>query len=148
MTHMPDELTPASIKRFWEHMIRRHPAERGDGPPVQQNSRWHTLDDLGLNISLTVGDTGARVFIRAGETTKAESSKKASLTGKRLASRQAELENALGVPMETAETGYFFADRLELDLRDETNWDSAADWLFDRSQLYETALRDNLRKSR
>ncbi len=139
---MTDDLTGDNTKAFWKNMIDRHPAERGDGAPTGEGTRWHQLDDLGLIISLTVGETGARAFIRG------PASAKPSTVAKRLAPAQQAVETALGVAMPSTEHGLFFVDRLAIDLRRRENWDAAADWLFERAQTYEAALNDNLRKSR
>ena len=139
---MTNDLSHADIKRFWENMLRRHPEERRDGRATQEGTRWHELDDFDLKISLTVGSTGVRVFIRG------EASANADLIRKRLAAKQAELEAELCVPMASPEHGRFFIDSLAIDLLVEANWNEAADWLFERGQTYEAALNEHLRKSR
>jgi hypothetical protein len=136
------ELDHPQILRFWTNMLKRHRKERLDGPANQEGTRWHKLEDYGLNISLTVGSTGVRAFVRG------EASVNPKSVEKKLAPFQAELEGRLGVPLHSDEPGRFFIDRLAIDLNDEANWNEAGDWLFERGQTYEAALHDHLKRRR
>jgi len=125
------------IRRFWEHMLQRHPKERGDGRPTAEATRWHELDEFDLKISLTLGAHMVRAFIRG------EAEANPEPIRKKLEPFRSELEAKLHVPMRSEERGRFFIDRLDIDLGDENNWDAASDWLFERSDL-RSRLREHL----
>ena len=134
------EVLEPDVKRFWQHMLKRHPQEGRDGRATAEGTRWHRLDDYGLNISLTMGSHKVRVFIRGDEDAKA------AMIQKKLEPAQRQLEDRLNVSMRSEEYGRFFIDELTIDLRDERNWDAAVDWLWARGQTYEAALDEHLKR--
>ena len=126
---------PSAVRRFWAHMIRRHPRELGhDGKARAEITRWHPIDQFDLIVSITMGRKFVRVFIRG------IADGKASIVRKRLEAVESELMKTLGVPLKSAEQDHFFVDRLDVDLTEETNWDAATDWLFERAEKYEVVL--------
>ncbi|MFD2053738.1 hypothetical protein ACFSQT_11785 [Mesorhizobium calcicola] len=134
-----NDLKTDVIKRYWQHMIRRHREEIRHGLAQPRGARWHAIPELGLEISITTGIDFVRVFVRTME------GGKSSKLRERLTHWQEELVPALGAPLKSSsESDRFFSSRLDLDMNDEGNWDAAADFLWDTSQRYEKALRETL----
>ena len=136
MTNKINDLPTKDIKRFWQHMIRRHDGERVYCPLMPQGMRWHPVDGRDLNVVITVGIDFIRVFVRG------EESANPSQVAKKLDSIMEAVSATVGVPMRTGEKDRFFSKRLLIDMNNEDNWDEAADWLWDQSQQYEKALVD------
>ena len=130
------------VRLFWQHMLARHPKERGDGRATAEATRWHVLDEFDLIVSLTLGTHMVRVFIRG------EADGNEEVIQKKLEPYETELTTTLGVPMKSDEYGRFFINRLDVDLSDETKWDEATDWLFERAEAYESALNEFLPRRR
>ncbi|WP_193178045.1 hypothetical protein [Oricola nitratireducens] len=134
-----NDLKTDVIKRFWQHMIRRHKGEMVYGLAQPVGARWHALPELGCCVSITTGIDFVRVFIRTIE------GGKAAKLRERLAHWQDELIPILDVPLKSpGESDKFFSSRLDLDMNVEDNWDRAADFLWETSQRYEKALRETL----
>lgn len=134
-----NDLKTDVIKRFWQHMIRRHREELRHGLAQPVGARWHMLPEADCCISLTTGIDFIRVFVRT-----TEGGKPAKLR-ERLERWSEELVPVLGVTLRSSgESDKFFSHRLDIDMNDETNWDRAADFLHDTSQRYERALTETL----
>lgn len=134
-----NDLKTDVIKRFWLHMFGRHKGEMLHGKAQPVGARWHELPELGCSISITTGIDFVRVFVRT------LGSGKPSKLRERLERWQDELVLALGAPLKSpGESDRFFSKRLDLNMNDESNWDTAADFLWETSQLYESALKQTL----
>lgn len=134
-----NDLKTDVIKRFWQHMIRRHREEIRHGLPQPVGARWHALPELDCCISLTTGIDFVRVFIRT-----MEGGKPVKLR-ERLERWSEELSPVFLVPLRSpGESDKFFSNKLDLDMNDESNWNEAADFLWETSQRYEDALEQTL----
>ena len=134
MPEINDLKTPV-IKKFWQHMIRRHRDEAFHGLAKPEGVRWHELEQVGLVVSLTVGLDFARVFIRGPE------NQKASQVRERLERWDAELGPLLKAPLRTpGESNRFYSLRYGADMNDEEKWNEVSDFLFETAERYETSL--------
>lgn len=121
-------------RRFWGHMMQRHPSEGDASVPYGANSKWRELPELRLVVAQYLSYRGPGVFIRCPRGGDDEAA--AELLG----AHERELSDRLG-----AEIGrnprYLFIKQLKLDLLDERHWDRSSDWLKRQADTYETVLR-------
>jgi hypothetical protein len=52
------------------------------------------------------------------------------------------LSRITGAQLQDGSKDHFFALRREADTSNETHWDELADWLYDKTRLYERALQE------
>lgn len=121
---------------FWGELVARYPTS--GFTPGKASARWVPVGVGGLVVSAYIGDGRVGVFLRGGR------SQNEQVFSTLIEPNAAALENALGV--ELGNPDYPFTSRLEIDLGDETNWATAADWLVTRTTEYINATRQVLER--
>lgn len=131
------DFDPPRILAFWKQMMLRHRDERRWGRPMSDPMRWHEHETIGLAVAQTVGAGYVSVYVRGLE--KANHAKVAE----RLDRWAAELTERLDAPFRAkGDRHFFFRQRLEIDLCDETTWDDAGDFILMATLRTEAALAD------
>ncbi len=120
-------------KAFWSHYVDRFPDEQARYPADAAISRWRSLDDLGLTLSLFLAKTYVGVFIRGERGTSTEA------VYTLLEPHVEQLSERLGVGIGSK---YLFNTSYSADVTNPANWDDLADWLHSTADDYETALRE------
>jgi hypothetical protein len=119
---------------YWSHLIDRHPDEAALGH-AKTSSRWLEFPELGLVITQFVARNKIGVFIRGPRGAVRED------TVDVLIANQTALDGGLGVPFANdGKSDHFYAQTLNVDSRDEANWDRMADWHHEMTERYRAAL--------
>lgn len=123
---------------FWKHYFGRFPSEGDSATPYAAQARWRRIPEHQLILTQFIGYQSVGVFVRAarnGDQTTAFD---------RLARHSGELAERLESSLENGASRHFFAKELKLDMREQSNWDRASDWLKSEADQYETVLREVL----
>lgn len=120
---------------FWTHYLNRFPDELKHGGVGGATSRWRSLSEIGLAISLYVAQKEVGLFIRG-------------LRGASqlevfdlLVPHADQLTEITGSTLGSPEQKYFFLKTSQGNTADRGNWDTLADWLHSTADTYESALR-------
>ena len=117
-------------RAFWNHLASKHP---GDVKPDRAAS-WvsHYVKEAGLGVTLYLAQDAVGLYLtgKRGEGT--------DTTRAKAEDYRAPLERELGVDSLDEWCG----TSLDLNMRKQTNWDRAAEWLHDQRKKYEQVLRE------
>ncbi len=121
---------------FWRAFCDRVPStvER-DGEPTYWSNRWRYISEPDLIISTYAGKGEVGIFLRAGQSGSDEDARLI------LEMREIELSDRLGVPMGTS-AKHFFTAAMKGDYNDPAQRDALIDWLAERTDEYEKAVRE------
>ncbi|WP_346219296.1 hypothetical protein [Fulvimarina sp. MAC3] len=101
--------------------------------------RWHEHDSFKLAVAQTIGSTYASVYTRGLEKVSAASVKA------RLEPWQDELSERTNAPfVAKGDRNAFLRQQLDIDMTDETNWDTASDFIIEATDRLEMALSERL----
>ena len=123
-------------REFWKRYFERHPDDGDPAEAAATSSIWHTLEDLGLVISLYVSKSDVGVFVR-GRRGQAASDIHAFLID-----REEELQERLGTAIGTPDRTYLLWRWREGDVGDSEQQDALADWLYEAKNEYVHVLED------
>jgi hypothetical protein len=129
------ELSPTGQfrKAFWTHYVDRFPDEQARYPADAAASRWRSLDDIELNLSLYLSKTSVGLFVRGARGVSPEA------VYVLLQPHAAQLTERLGVEMGSK---YLFSQSYRADAMNTANWNELSDWLHSTADTYEMTLRD------
>lgn len=119
-------------RKFWTHVAERH---LGEVKPGFAGSNVLTcVEEAGLCISRYVSQSGVGAYLTGNRNETDESA-------------LSRIEPYLKRLREATKGEHPVIDKrglscLEINTRDRANWDRAADWLYDRREVYERVLRD------
>jgi hypothetical protein len=123
-------------QEFWAFLLDRHPSERrAEGT----KSRWYTLAPLELVVAQYFTKSHVGLSIRGLRRIAG------SDTEDRLRPIAVELTELLDARI--GSNNYFFYKWLNIDTADRANWDRAADWLKEQTDLYVQTLNDIVGKT-
>lgn len=131
-----DELTDLGEMRlaFWKFYLDKYKSELDYGPQTAASSRWRIIEPCKLVVGQFITPTRVGVYIRGVRGTDR------SETFQRLKVNQAALERATGKVLELSRDGLYLASDYACDLRDQSSWPLLANWLFDKSNMYQAML--------
>ena len=137
------EVSKHTVRReaFWKEYVERIPGElENHGPPGRSSNRWHVLEDLDLVISIYLSVNGVGIFIRGVRGCDSEELH-ARFTG-----HESELVSRLGVERFSAspDSDHILYQWIPGDSDDPADRKKMIDWLAQKSELYESTLRDML----
>lgn len=120
---------------FWTHYLNRFPDELKHGKAGGATSRWRSLSDLGLVITLYLAQKEVGVFIRGQRGTSQQEVLDLLVPH---ADRLAEIT---GIKLGSPDQKYFFLKASRGNTSERETWDTLADWLHSTADTYEAALR-------
>ena len=119
---------------FWTRYLERHPDEQAlSGGAGGAHSRWRTLQDLDLVISLYIAKKHVGLFIRGRPKTPPEE------VMERLTPHLDDLTEGIGLKARVSSRGYL-GSRHDGDPFDPAQRDAIIDWLFDAANRFQKAL--------
>jgi hypothetical protein len=132
-----DFTRPAVRKDFWEFLISRHPVEEDYSKSTKLAYRWRTIHKHRLVVVQFVSIFGVGVFLRG------ERSVNPIDVEQRLKPHEKRLRRILAPDSSTSVDGarYFFQSRMNVDTSKKSNWVKMADWLHNKADTYEGAIR-------
>jgi len=122
-------------KDFWSHYLMRHPKPNEKEATFQSN-RWIELEDLNLIISYYIAQQYVGIFVRGPRKSDA------SDTYAFLKPHEAFLTEELGVELGNPEGVHFLGDYIKANTSDKQQWDVLADWLHEKTKLYQAVFAD------
>ncbi len=123
-------------RAFWALFAERHPrldarTERGN-----ETTRWLSVGPIPFVVAHYIGAGAVGIFVRGARGTRIGHVREL------LFPRRHELAARLGRSDLRLGTTFLLDTRLRIDMGDRENWAEAADWLADRSTVYEAALSE------
>jgi hypothetical protein len=127
-------------RAFWRHYFSKFPTEGDAEEDYGHPTRWLDVLDKPLLLAQYASTGATGVFVR--KPWKGSDAEAIEF----LMPYKDDLERVLGAPMGAG--SYLFNRELKLDLSDGKNWDRAADWLKEQTDLYVKTLTDVLGKAK
>ena len=125
-------------RAFWKHMFQRHPSEGDASSDYGAQANWRRLDSQNVIITQYLAYDAVGVFVRSGW------NREPADILEVLESALPSLTARLGVAANAENPSFLLIKKLTLDMRDQSNWDRAADWLKAEADRYEAAVKDVL----
>lgn len=122
---------------FWDFYAAKYPKIGQDVVSGANSNRWREVKSLGVAISSYLAKNGVGIFIRSntGEANSLSAVYDTLLPFAEVLSQQ------IGVEMGEADEKYLFSSVYEADTSDRSRWDELIDWLYEKTEAYEHALR-------
>ena len=123
-------------RAFWTHCLDRYPDEERGRTAGADSNRWRLVPECDLVISSYVAKGSVGLSIRGLRGVPPEE------VYDRLEPHAEHPGRATGQEFGDPARTYRFSQEYKIDTADKNNWDKMADWLHERSVVYEKALRE------
>jgi hypothetical protein len=124
-------------REFWEYYASRHPKIAQDVVSGANSNRWREVKELGIAISSYVGKDGLGIYVRSNS----GAADSASAVYHTLLPFANTLRQRLGAELGDPDDKYFFNATYQADTADRSRWAEWTDWLYEKTETYEQALR-------
>jgi hypothetical protein len=124
-------------REFWEYYASRYLKIAQDVVSGANSNRWREVKELGIAISSYLGKDGVGIYVRSNS----GAADSATAVYHTLLPFADILSQRLGTELGDPDGKYFFSATFKADTADRSRWADLTDWLYEKTETYEQALR-------